>query len=93
MRNVALNSDPKGSILLDMDGLHADASEDDPPQAGPIRKTPTSPHYEETVGEPVRPGRGVSRSAGLRPQGSADQQVLNGEPPVSPPLLQEGITV
>ena len=80
MRNVALNSDPKGMNLLDMDGLHTDDPGGSPQKAsGPVRKTPTSPRYEETVGEPMRPGRGVSRAAGLRPQGPADQQVLSGE--------------
>ncbi|CAK0736957.1 hypothetical protein CVIRNUC_000831 [Coccomyxa viridis] len=77
VRNVALNSDPKGMNLLDMDGLHTDDPGSGPQKSGPIRKTPTSPHYEETVGEPMRPGRGVSRAAGLRPQGPADQQVLS----------------
>ena len=85
MRNVALNSDPKGMNLLDMDGLHTDEPGGGPQKASePIRKTPTSPHYEETVGEPMRPGRSVSRAAGLRPQGPADQQVLSGELPVFP---------
>ena len=87
MRNVALNSDPKGMNLLDMDGLHTDDPGSGPQKSGPIRKTPTSPHYEETVGEPMRPGRGVSRAAGLRPQGPADQQVLSGEPPRVFPVL------
>ena len=88
MRNVALNSDPRGMNLLDMDGLHTDDSGGGPQKAsGPIRKTPTSPHYEETVGEPMRPGRGVSRAAGLRPQGPADQQVLSGELPCVFPVF------
>lgn len=87
MRNVALNSDPKGMNLLDMDGLHTDDPGSGPQKSGPIRKTPTSPHYEETVGEPMRPGRGVSRAAGLRPQGPADQQVLSGEPPRVFPVI------
>lgn len=82
MRSVALNDGPQHTQLLDMDGLDGQAGGGAPGSAGQValvRRTPSTGRYDETPGEPVRPSRGVSRAAGLKPQGAADQQVLNGE--------------
>ena len=78
VRNVALNSDAQSLSLLDMDGS-ADSSS--PPAL--VRRTP-NPRYDETPGEPIRPGRGVSRAAGIKPQGAAEQQTMNGAYPRQP---------
>ena len=73
VRNVALTSDAQPLSLLDMDGSTDSSS---PPAL--IRRTP-NPRYDETPGEPTRPGRGVSRAAGIKPQSAGEQQTLNGE--------------
>ena len=70
---MALSSDAQPLSLLDMDGSTDSSS---PPAL--TRRTP-NPRYDETPGEPIRPGRGVSRAAGIKPQGATEQQTLNGK--------------
>ncbi len=72
MRNVALTTDAQSLSLLDMD-KSADSSS--PPAL--IRRTP-NPRYDETPGEPIRPGHGVNRAAGIKPQSEGEQQILSG---------------
>ena len=77
IRNVALSSEQQQPIsLLDT----GDDSSGDLSPSAITRRTPSA-RYDETPGEPIRPGRGVSRAAGIKPQSAAEQQTLSGETP------------